>query len=148
MAGRSRTSSPFANHRLTAGPVRPHVDPMNWQDLNTTPCGILRNGEPRIIGIAGEHKAPDFLWYWVGDMNIAVLPGAKLEPITRAVVMPDTRIHGWISPLADMPEITDINQAMEEHRNLAAQAALPDFGIYLEEQIRMAVNGIKAGPMD
>ncbi len=121
---------------------------MNWEQANTKPVGILRAGQPRIIARTGTNAEPPFLWYWVGDMNIAVIPGGKFDEATGAITTATGEPHGWVSPLGDMPEVTDINQAMEEHRELGAQATTPDFELYLEEQIEMAVNGIRAGVIE
>lgn len=110
--------------------------------------GILRNGQPRIIARTGTNAEPPFLWYWAGDMNIAVIPGGKFDEETGAVTTATGETHGWVSPLFDMPEITSINQAMEQHRDLITQTEVPDFELYLEEQIEMAVNGIRAGVIE
>lgn len=119
---------------------------MKWSDLNTTPCGILRDGEPKIIGTAGSNQAPAFLWYWAGDMNIKAIPGGSFDEATGAIKASDGTVHGWVSPLTDMPEITDINEAMAQHAAMVEETRKPDFSYYLAEQIKMAGNSIKAGP--
>jgi hypothetical protein len=118
---------------------------MKWPEINATPCGILRFGMPQVVAITGENQTPAFLWYWTGDMNIAVIPGGSFDEKTGAVTDATGGIFGWITPLNDMPEITDLNQAMARHAEIKAEAASEGFKIYLEEQIQMAVNGIKAG---
>lgn len=101
-----------------------------------------------IIAKAGANQAPPFLWYWAGEMNIKTIPDGKFDETTGAITGPDGEVHGWVSPLTDMPEITDINQAMAEHAAMTEATRKPDFDHYLAEQIRMAGNSIKAGPLE
>lgn len=121
---------------------------MNWDAITDQPCGILRNGQPKIIALAGKSEAPPFLWYWAGDMNIAIIPGGQFDPKTGELKSAAGETHGWVSILTDMPEITDINQAMAQHRELVGQTRAPEFKPYLQEQIEMAENGIRAGVID
>lgn len=119
---------------------------MKWTDLTTTACGILRDGQPMIIALAGTNAKPPFLWYWSGDMNIRAIPGGSFDETDGAIIGADGKVHGWVSRLTDMPEINDINQAVAQHAAMVEETRKPDFQIYLAEQLQMATNMIKAGP--
>lgn len=117
---------------------------MKWPDTpNTTPCGILIAGEPRLIAKAGRNQSPPFLWYWAGDMNIRVVPRGNFDEKTGQITDGAGETHGWVAPITDMPEVDDLNRAMAQHAAMVASTNLPDFQHFLAEQLKMASNSLK-----
>lgn len=111
---------------------------MNWNDPNDAPHGILKNGQPTVLGLTGERNG--YLWYWAGTEHLTTIKGATFNPESGRLSNADGTIHGWVSPITDMEEIADDNAANGEWSDMRELAATQHFQEWLAARLKMADN--------
>lgn len=119
---------------------------MKLEDINRQPFAMNRGGEIRVLGQAGNQ--PTFVWFWNGHRNITPIKGGRFEstgPTSGQFLDDGGEVIGYVSALADTPEIMDINAAMGEWHELHDRLGQAFHDDWLAEQLQMAKNSLRAG---